>query len=244
VQKSAASRRVEVEVYVASPVKVIVTRLLAIFPIWNCLFCRGHNSPHCCLPLAPRSSPSSRLLAALRDSMASSSTAIWPSRRPMDVGLDTPFSRASSIRGLDVVSDAEHTEQGEAGDFHRLQVFTTALNFSLENSVTTSKPRNGWEKLKLRSGYYLPGTNCSPCPAYHCTYDIYSHQMDSELLSIFASFCTYDTYATGAAMDTDFLKMQTRRRCIGWSDGRLSACTAMWVRLYGAHSVYFPLFPA
>ncbi|KAF8589481.1 hypothetical protein K439DRAFT_1628706 [Ramaria rubella] len=62
-------------------------------------------------------------------------------RNPV-VTLDND-SRASSIRGLDIVA---HIEQGEP-----------------DRLVSTSdRPSTVWETLKLRSGYYLPATNWIP----------------------------------------------------------------------------------
>ncbi|KAF8525973.1 sulfate permease [Hysterangium stoloniferum] len=71
--------------------------------------------------------------------MAMTSGASTPQRPPRvgksSGGFDILHSQSSSIQGLDVMSDIEHGEQ-----------------------VHTSNANNAWwQKVKLRSGYYLPG---------------------------------------------------------------------------------------
>lgn len=78
-------------------------------------------------------------------------------RRSSVVKLDS-HSRSSSIRGLDtIVSDVEHGEVRESiFDIPSLRI----VQLSSDQTVSSSEHQYTiWEKLKLRSGYYLPGTS-------------------------------------------------------------------------------------
>jgi hypothetical protein len=123
-------------------------------------------------------------------SNSSSLAATPPSRRSPVVKLDISHSRASSIRGLDTLfSDVE---QGETGVTTSSGIQLHCVHLSLDRVISSNEHQyTTWEKLKLRSGYYFPGTSFFACLICTRAYGLNRYELDTELLFVVASIYSH-----------------------------------------------------